>query len=208
MLTESELTSMYKATIEMSTQNKINSKNAFQLQLIDRIDDVVNVMTGTGDNADSHSNFQHAGCVVEAAAKIYDARVDETYKGTQRFCADLVRSAGAVDNKDEDVDANNGDGEARESKAKASKKLGLARTLETNVANINIRKSDLECDVDPLFEKMSQRFDEGGARGMLLGNCLFQVVPASSLGMLKYPQLEKMTKPKMRKARPPQQLPQ
>lgn len=177
VLTESELTSMYKATIEMSTQNKINSKNAFQLQLIDRIDDVVNVVTGGGDGTDSHSNFQHAGCVVEAAAKIYDARVDETYKGTQRFCADLVRSAGAVDSGGangadgtDGADADGATGEGRTGKAKASKKLGLARTLETNVSNINIRKSDLECDVDPLFEKMSQRFDEGGARGMLLGN--------------------------------------
>ena len=44
VLTEGQLTSMYKATIQMSTQNKITSKNAFQLQLIDRINQVVDVV--------------------------------------------------------------------------------------------------------------------------------------------------------------------
>jgi condensin complex subunit 2 len=163
ILTESELTSMYKTTIAMSTQNKITSKNAFQLQLIQRIDQVVSTFSGN-DNA-----FQHAGCVVEAAAKIYDARVDETYKGTQRFIADLARSTNSNTGEEDALNAEEG-GDQETAKAKRSKRLGVAKTLETNLNSINICKSDLECDVNPLFEKMSQKFDEGGARGLLLGN--------------------------------------
>jgi condensin complex subunit 2 len=172
VLTDFELTSMYKATIEMSTQNKITSKNAFQLQLIDRINQVVDVVTGNGGSSANENAFQHAGCVVEAAAKIYDARVEETYKNTQRFVADLARSnkKNGDDDMEEEDGATASDSAAEAARAKRSKRLGVAKTLETNLNSINITKSDLECDVNPLFEKMSQKFDEGGARGLLLGN--------------------------------------
>lgn len=38
------------------------------------------------------------------------------------------------------------------------------------VANINMSKLDSAYDIDPLFHKMSKAFDEGGAKGLLLGN--------------------------------------
>lgn len=41
-------------------------------------------------------------------------------------------------------------------------------TLAT--ANINMSKLDSAYDIDPLFHKMSKSFDEGGAKGLLLGN--------------------------------------
>jgi condensin complex subunit 2 len=37
-------------------------------------------------------------------------------------------------------------------------------------ANINISKLDAAYDIDPLFHKLSQKFDEGGAKGLLLVN--------------------------------------
>jgi condensin complex subunit 2 len=37
-------------------------------------------------------------------------------------------------------------------------------------ANINVTKLDFAFDIDPLFHKMSQQFDEGGAKGLLLVN--------------------------------------
>lgn len=36
--------------------------------------------------------------------------------------------------------------------------------------NINLKSYELEFEADPLFHKMSQSFDEGGAKGMLLAN--------------------------------------
>lgn len=36
--------------------------------------------------------------------------------------------------------------------------------------NINLKTYDMEFEADPLFHKMSQSFDEGGAKGMLLAN--------------------------------------
>ena len=37
-------------------------------------------------------------------------------------------------------------------------------------ANINMSRLDSAYDIDPLFHKMSKSFDEGGAKGLLLGN--------------------------------------
>lgn len=42
--------------------------------------------------------------------------------------------------------------------------------IEQNMNNITLKKFDTEFEVDPLFHKMSQTFDEGGAQGMLLNN--------------------------------------
>jgi len=42
--------------------------------------------------------------------------------------------------------------------------------LETKLSNINTKKLELECEVDPLFKKTTATFDEGGARGLLLNH--------------------------------------
>ena len=39
-----------------------------------------------------------------------------------------------------------------------------------HTANINISKLDSAYAIDPLFLKMSESFDEGGSKGLLLGN--------------------------------------
>ena len=45
-----------------------------------------------------------------------------------------------------------------------------ASTLETKPGALNVKKFDLAFEVDPLFQKTSATFDEGGAKGMLLNN--------------------------------------
>lgn len=44
------------------------------------------------------------------------------------------------------------------------------RTLHHLAANLNISKLDSAYDIDPIFHKLSQKFDEGGAKGLLLVN--------------------------------------
>jgi condensin complex subunit 2 len=52
----------------------------------------------------------------------------------------------------------------------STRKMHTTKTIEKNLENLNTEK--LECDhmADPLFHKMSQAFDEGGAKGMLMTN--------------------------------------
>lgn len=60
--------------------------------------------------------------------------------------------------------------EAGEPVRKTRKSGAAARTIEKNLNNINIKTYEMEFEADPLFHKMSQSFDEGGAKGMLLAN--------------------------------------
>ena len=43
-------------------------------------------------------------------------------------------------------------------------------TLAKDFSSIQVKKMDLELNVDPLFKKASADFDEGGAKGLLLNN--------------------------------------
>ena len=53
---------------------------------------------------------------------------------------------------------------------KGKKEISESSTLEKNPANLEIVKYDLEFDIDPLFQKTSAKFDESGAKGLLLQN--------------------------------------
>ena len=56
--------------------------------------------------------------------------------------------------------------------AKTSKRrnrTGVA-TLESNPDNLNLKDLEYQISTDPLFQKTSASFDEGGAKGMLLNH--------------------------------------
>eukprot|EP00828_Plagiopyla_frontata_P020101 TRINITY_DN2568_c0_g1_i12.p1 TRINITY_DN2568_c0_g1~~TRINITY_DN2568_c0_g1_i12.p1 ORF type:complete len:331 (-),score=108.66 TRINITY_DN2568_c0_g1_i12:151-1143(-) len=44
------------------------------------------------------------------------------------------------------------------------------KTLEKNLTNLNVAKYDLEFEIDPLFQKNSAKFDEQGAKSLLLNS--------------------------------------
>jgi condensin complex subunit 2 len=114
----------------------------------------------------SKVNFQKASCTLDASIKIYSYRVDETAASTYRVLENLSRT---------DLDSAGGEGGGKVAHSKvgtkeASSKLGVADTLEKNLANINLSNVDRAFSVDPLFHKMSKTFDEAGSKGMLLNN--------------------------------------
>lgn len=91
---------------------------------------------------------------------------------------------GAGDNVDEDdEDDRNENGAVKPRKAAkvgskaTSARLGLTNTIEKNPKNLNAVKVDGENVTDPMFQKMSKAFDEGGAKGMLMNN--LKVTPHS-----------------------------
>ena len=172
--TQNELSALYKSTVQLSSENKINKQNSWSLQFIDQIDQIINVAgKGSGSASGNESrSFQNMGVVVETSAKIYAARVEETYLATGRFVADLTR-VGGDDEEEDDASTEGGDAEGSETtgaKGQKKKKGGVICTLEKNLANISMKSVDMEYDVDPMFSKMSQKFDEGGAKGMLLNH--------------------------------------
>ncbi|EGZ17204.1 hypothetical protein PHYSODRAFT_498145 [Phytophthora sojae] len=117
-----------------------------------------------GDADDDTYNFQKASCTLDASIKIYSYRVDDTWNSSYKILENLSRTE-----QKHGVDDAASDEERGANKGRKTRKTH-ARTIEKNLNNINLKSYDTECEADPLFHKMSQSFDEGGAKGMLLAN--------------------------------------
>lgn len=171
---QARLAEMYKTVIKLSSENKINAKNSWGLDLIDHMgkmirDDAVAEKNKLG------VNFQKASCTLDASIKIYANRVDDTWTSSFRVLENLSRN-GQYQDEDDDDDDNDDDadgqskGSAKVGSKSTSKRLGLTDTIERNPASLNAPKLENNHAVDPMFHKMSLAFDEGGAKGMLMTN--------------------------------------
>ena len=162
-----QLTELYSHCMKLSAENKINVKNAFHLQLIDYMTEMMK-----SKKSSELDNFQAASCALDASAKIYAYRVDGVHSDTLKLAGGVGKSIEeGKENQAEDNDNGepNGqdDGEIEKKKSKRKKR---AATVEKNLNNLDINKFDLEFDVDPLFKKTSTQFDSGGGGGQFLCN--------------------------------------
>jgi condensin complex subunit 2 len=119
---------------------------------------------------------QRASCTLDASVKIYSYRVDAVHKDTYKVLGGLNHVDTSAfdgdgadgDDADADGDAANDDKKQAKKQKKESSKKGVS-TLETKLSNINCKKVDSECEVDPLFHKTSSSFDEG--QSVVVGRC-------------------------------------
>lgn len=153
--------------VSMIFKNKVNSKNAFDVPLPD-VQKLTDFHQVTGD-----TSWKKLSQTLDAGAKIYGFRVDsvhnETYKvlgGLNRTELNQEEQAQESQRRDED----DHDGDQDPVVRKQRRDLEGEGTLEKNMHNIDANKYDLEFDIDPLFQKTSAKFDEGGAKGLLLNN--------------------------------------
>jgi condensin complex subunit 2 len=172
-----ELGQMYNQVIRMHAENKINSNNSWGLKLIENLDKLLaddsigSSETDSSQRSNSRAeptkkgfNFTKASCTLDASTKIYSYRVDDVHLTSYRVLANLNRSDNASRKGAEETAATS------QSIKKQSERRGVTETLESNFANINMNKLESAFDIDPLFHKMSKKFDEGGAKGLLLAN--------------------------------------
>jgi len=178
LINSSELGEMYNHVIRMHAENKINSNNSWGLKLIENLDklladDSIGVSEHTSsrpiqkqDLADrSGFNFMKASCTLDASTKIYSYRVDDVHLTSYRVLANLNRS----DNSAKKAPDSELGALQITNKKQLENKAGV-ETLDAKFTNINMSKLESAYDVDPLFYKMSKKFDEGGAKGLLLAN--------------------------------------
>lgn len=83
-----QLAELYSNCMKLSAENKINIKNAFHLQLIDYMAE----MMKTKKNSDM-DNFQAASCALDASAKIYAYRVDSVHSDTLKLAGGVGKTA-------------------------------------------------------------------------------------------------------------------
>lgn len=112
-----------------------------------------------------------ASCTLDASVKIYSYRVDSIHSEAYKVLGGLGRSGRKESAGSESGDDGNDDGENQEQKkskvslctvaswpicglTQNAKTRRHVKTLETNAAALNVKKFDLEFDIDPLFKKV------------------------------------------------------
>lgn len=164
-LSNAQISEHYSTCIKLSSENKITTKNAFGLHLIDYMADILK-------QKDSElTNFKVAAGTLDASTKIYAVRVDAVHADAYRVLGGL----GAETKPGEAHAAAAGEegsaGELAESEVVAKqpkKKRPPKRTVEQNLSNLNSAESERKCEVDPMFHKMASSFDESSTAGVFL----------------------------------------
>lgn len=168
---------MYADTIKLSQDNKINARNTWNLNLIDymgmlfRTDDGNQRKSPAFHGPQEEMNFHRAGVTLDAGVKIYCSRVDSVHTNAFKVLGGLSRTGREKGNEggEEVGEEEDGGEDSERRKQKRGRRAGRV-TLESNLTNITSQKVEMDLTVDPLFQKMSAAFDEGGAKGMLLNN--------------------------------------
>lgn len=163
--------------MKLAQCNKIDSRNAFRLDLIDGLSSLIT-------NSDE-MNFGLATTALDAGTKIYVNRVDCVYTDAQKVSNSLVtmqnkgkgKNDDGGDDQDEPMDDQDGaDGANNEDDALVpkQKKKTIARrtgkTLASSVATLDTDKIATNPTIDPLFHMINQSHDIGNVNSMLLAN--------------------------------------
>jgi condensin complex subunit 2 len=155
---------LFQNCIKLASENKINQKNTWELNLIDHLCEIIKVE----DENNTETNFQKASCTLEAGVKIYSMRVDSVHSEAYKVLGGITR-AGHDDGGDHE-DAAGAVENATNQKKQPEKKISPLSTLEPSFDALNVKKFDVAFAVDPLYHQTSAQFDEGGAKGLLLNN--------------------------------------
>ncbi|KAL3509826.1 hypothetical protein ACH5RR_029227 [Cinchona calisaya] len=166
-LDKQQILELFHNCIKLASENKINQKNTWELNLIDHLCEIIKVE----EENDAETNFQKASCTLEAGVKIYSMRVDSVHSEAYKVLGGINRvgQENERDNTSEDVIDNNSQVEGH-SRKEQEKKLSPLSTLESSFEALNVKKFDVAFAVDPLYHQTSAQFDEGGAKGLLLNN--------------------------------------
>ncbi|XP_072244661.1 condensin complex subunit 2 [Leuresthes tenuis] len=163
-LSNAQISEHYSTCIKLSTENKITTKNAFGLHLIDYMADILK-------QKDSElTNFKVAAGTLDASTKIYAVRVDAVHADAYRVLGGLGAETkpgeahGPKEEGGEDEGLAGGEVIAKQPKKKRPPK----KTVEQNLSNINSAESERKCGVDPMFQRMASSFDESSTAGVFL----------------------------------------
>ncbi|KAG8656133.1 condensin complex subunit 2 isoform X2 [Manihot esculenta] len=165
-LDKQQILDLFQNCIKLASENKINQKNTWELNLIDHLCEIIKVE----EEEDVETNFQKASCTLEAGVKIYSLRVDSVHSEAYKVLGGINR-AGQENEQDATTDTSNID-DAQEGhfKKEIERKISPLSTLESSFEALNVKKFDVAFAVDPLYHQTSAQFDEGGAKGLLLNN--------------------------------------
>lgn len=170
-----QILSNFEEWLKLSNSNKINSKNSWNVSLIDYFYDM-NVMKGQDG-----INFQVASATLDGCVKVYQSRVDSAVSETGKLLSGLSQKNVANTQLQADDDDNEGEGEdgsgdqvdGENTEGEGRKRRKINKVVESTVVDfeaIRLKKFEQELAIDPLFKKALAEFDEGGAKSLLLNS--------------------------------------
>ncbi|XP_078445889.1 condensin complex subunit [Wolffia australiana] len=166
VLGKEQITELFRNCIKLASENKINQKNTWELNLIDHLSEIIMVES----DDDAETNFQKASCTLEAGVKIYSMRVDSVHSEAYKVLGGINR-AGKGDDKENSAEGDvAADSQEGFQKKEADRKVSPLSTLESSFDALNVKKFDVAFTVDPLYHQTSAKIDEGGAKGLLLNS--------------------------------------
>jgi len=146
-LTQEERAELCEEAVKLVADNKLSSKNAFDVQLIEHMSELITAM----EKGEGEMNFHRAAGTLDASARIYAYRVDQVY-------TDLYKARTGLANI-----ADTGNNENGEAKSKGGK-----NTLET-ARHLTKEATEVFDAVDPFFKQMARQLEQaGGAKALLL----------------------------------------
>lgn len=180
----------YKHCIRLSASNKINPKNAFDLQLIDYMQDLVS------QTEDGQMNFKIASSALDVGAKIYSNRVDCIQSEAQKVASSILMALDGQHQSKRDDNADPNDTQAdvdnsinsdrvndsrendEDGQAKVTKKKRTHRNknIKTVVDDENLLDGKLEKMVlgDAFLDGLSQDYDMSCPAALICYNSLTQ----------------------------------
>ncbi|KAG0459735.1 hypothetical protein HPP92_022863 [Vanilla planifolia] len=169
LLDHEQIMDLLNNCLKLASENKINQKNTWELNLIDHLSEIIQVKT---EEDDAETNFQKASCTLEAGVKIYSLRVDSLHSEAYKVLGGINRVGREeeIENVAEGNQMHDRTEQEGLSKKITERKLSPLSTLEASFEALNIKKLDVAFTVDPLYHQTSAQFDEGGAKGLLLNN--------------------------------------
>ncbi|NXD82512.1 CND2 protein, partial [Halcyon senegalensis] len=158
--TNTQISDHYSTCIKLSTENKITTKNAFGLHLIDYMTEILK-------QKDSDlTNFKVAAGTLDASAKIYAVRVDAVHTDTYKVLGGLGKDS-SPSKKAESPDGEDSPGPEAARRVRTKKKHSF-KTIEQNLNNINVSEANRRGEIDPMFQKAATSFDECSTVGIFL----------------------------------------
>ncbi|XP_075714711.1 condensin complex subunit 2 [Rhinoderma darwinii] len=158
-LSNAQISDHYSTCIKLSQENRITTKNAFGLHLIDYMGDILK------EKGSELTNFKVAAGTLDASAKIYAVRVDAVHADVYKVLGGLGKeSQGPEESENQETeDASKGLKDKKQRKRQHS-----VETIEQNLNNITRSTADRVDQVDPLFQKAAASFDECSTVGVFL----------------------------------------
>ncbi|KAL2482153.1 Condensin complex subunit 2 [Forsythia ovata] len=86
-LGKEQILELFQNCIKLASENKINQKNTWELNLIDHLNEIIKVE----EENDVETNFQKASCTLEAGVKIYSMRVDSVHSEAYKVLGGINR---------------------------------------------------------------------------------------------------------------------